>query len=109
MHNGQKMSRGTYADKIGECFDVDLKLFGIIPFSTVSVEVVNDMHVKVLGEPFGMKVYTNGVLVIDVKDIVSKDKTHNPAKEAGIKVGDYIKTVNGNIITCKRAVNIISV
>ena len=100
VYNGQKISQGMYARRVGEQFDVDLKLFGVIPFSTVSVEIVDDMHVKVLGEPFGMKVYTNGVLVVDAKDITTKDKTYNPAKDAGIKVGDYIKTVNGKTITC---------
>ena len=100
VYNGQKVSRGMYENQVGESFNVDLKLFGIIPFSTVNVEVVDNMHVKVLGEPFGMKVYTNGVLVVDTKDIVTSGKSYNPAKVAGIKVGDYIKTVNGKIITC---------
>lgn len=85
---------------IGDTFEVDLKMFGVIPFSTANVEVVDEMHVAVLGNPFGMKIYTNGVLAIELADIKTENGTKNPAKEAGIKVGDYIVSVNGTKISC---------
>lgn len=100
VYNGVKMSQGVYTRQIGESFDVDLKIFGIIPFSTVSVEVVDDMYVQVLGKPFGMKIYTDGVLVIESSDISTKNGAQNPANKAGIKVGDYIKKVNGQVVSC---------
>lgn len=100
VYNGVKMSQSTLNNSVGESFEVDLKIFGVIPFSTVNVEVVDDMHVAVLGNPFGMKIYTNGVLVIEATDFNSEDGTVNPATQAGIKVGDYIKTANGYEITC---------
>ena len=40
VYNGVKMSQGVYARQIGESFEVDLKIFGVIPFSTVNVEIV---------------------------------------------------------------------
>jgi len=84
---------------VGEEYSVKLNLFGVIPFSTVNVEVVDEMHVAVIGTPFGMKIYTEGVLVIDLTDIENGTKIINPAKKAGIKVGDYILSVNGIKIT----------
>ena len=98
--NGVKMSQSNQNYLVGESFEVDLKIFGVIPFSTVDVQVVDDMYVSVLGNPFGMKIYTDGVLVIEATDIVTKGGNENPAVSAGIKVGDYIKTVNGQEITC---------
>ncbi len=98
VYNGVKVSQGSFARHVGESFEVDLKLFGIIPFTKTKVQVVDDMHVQVLGEPFGMKIYTDGVLVIDSIDIVTKSGKKNPAKQAGIKVGDYIKTINGQAV-----------
>ncbi len=89
---------------VGDTFEVDLKMFGVIPFSTANVEVVDDMHVAVLGNPFGMKLYTDGVLVIETADIPTKNGTRNPASEAGIKVGDYIKTVDNKKVTCNEDV-----
>ena len=100
VYNGVKMSQSTLNHTVGETFEVDLKIFGVIPFSTVNVEVVDDMHVAVLGNPFGMKIYTNGVLVIESEDVKTEDGIVNPAVEAGIKTGDYIKTVNGQEVTC---------
>lgn len=99
VYNGVNVSQGSFPRHIGESFEVDLKLFGIIPFTKIKVQVVDDMHVQVLGEPFGMKIYTDGVLVIDSVDIVTKNGKKNPAAQAGIKVGDYIKTVNGQAVS----------
>ena len=89
-YNGIKMSQGSFARHIGDSFDVDLKIFGVIPFSTINVEVVDDMYVQVLGNPFGMKIYTDGVLVIESVNIVTDKGKENPAERAGLKVGDYI-------------------
>lgn len=100
VYNGDKISQNIYNKKAGESFEVDLKIFGVIPFSTVNVQIVDDMYVQVLGNPFGMKIYTDGVLVIESSDIITQNGKKNPAKDAGIMVGDYIKSVNGKIVTC---------
>ena len=94
VYEGTKLSASEKSDSIGEEFDVELKAFGIIPFSTVSVEVVDELQVSVLGTPFGMKLYTDGVLVIDMTDVETENGNVNPAKEAGILKGDYIVSVD---------------
>ena len=92
-YNGAKHSNvgGKYG--VGEEFEVDLKAFGLIPISTAKVEVIDELQVAVLGIPFGMKIYTNGVLVSDLSDVVTSSGNHNPAREAGLKKGDYIISV----------------
>lgn len=95
IYNGTKISQISNAKSVGERFSVDLKAFGIIPFSTVNVEVVDELYVSVLGTPFGMKIYTKGVYVSEITDVVTKDGNVNPAKKAGIKKGDYILSVDG--------------
>ena len=72
VYNGTRMSRASSEHNIGDTFNVDLKMFGIIPFSNTTVEVVDEMYVAVLGNPFGMKIYTNGVLVIEMSDVISR-------------------------------------
>ncbi|MBO4432017.1 MAG: SpoIVB peptidase [Clostridia bacterium] len=94
-----KADDGSFAD-VGDVFSVDLKLFGIIPFTKASVTVVEDTYVSVLGTPFGMKVYTDGVLVIEAGEVKTETGNVNPSELAGIKVGDYIRRVNGRKITC---------
>ena len=97
--SGAKADRSEFYN-VGDVFDVDLKIFGIIPFSTASVTVVDETYVSVLGTPFGMKLYTDGVLVISVGEVQTVDGAVNPAEIAGIKVGDYIRSVNGIEISC---------
>lgn len=99
VYEGTRLSASGKTENIGEEFKVDLKAFGIIPFSTVSVEVVDELQVAVLGTPFGMKLYTEGVLVVDMTDVETGNGNINPAKEAGIKKGDYIVSVDGRKIS----------
>ena len=42
VYDGVKLSQSGKTNNIGEEFDVQLKAFGIIPFSTVNVEVVDE-------------------------------------------------------------------
>ncbi len=95
VYNGAKLSQISNSKSVGEEFSVDLKAFGIIPITQVSVEVVDELHVAVLGSPFGMKIYTEGVLVTEITDVATQSGNKNPAKTAGIKTGDYIVSVDG--------------
>ncbi|MEE1006740.1 MAG: SpoIVB peptidase [Acutalibacteraceae bacterium] len=99
VYEGSKLSGSEKTDSISDEFKVELKAFGMIPFSTVSVEVVDELNVAVLGTPFGMKLYTEGVLVIDMTDVKTENGNVNPAKDAGIEIGDYIVSVDGRKIS----------
>ena len=92
---GEKFSGANCRYTVGEEFDVSLKAFGIFPVSSAKVKVIDKLRVAVLGTPFGMKIYTKGVLISDITDVVTKNGKVNPAKKAGLKVGDYIISVNG--------------
>lgn len=94
-YNGAKLTRANGNYGVGEEFTVDLKAFGIIPISTAKVEVIDELQVAVLGVPFGMKIYTKGVLVTDMTDVKTSNGNINPAKKAGLKIGDYIISVDG--------------
>ena len=97
---GVQSSRSLLQSEVGETFPVDLKLFGTIPLSTVQVEIIDEMYVAVLGHPFGMKLYTDGVLVIDTSAVDGSDGSVNPSEKAGLKKGDYILSADGVQITC---------
>lgn len=96
VYNGENLKRTAVEGKVGQEFEVQLKAFGLIPISTVNIEVVDEMQVVALGIPFGMKLYTEGVLVVEISNVVTASGSVNPANKAGIKVGDYIISVNGN-------------
>ena len=72
-----------------------LMLYGIFPIKDVTV---NNMEAPMLipsGEPFGLKILTDGVIVTDFGMVESELGSHSPAKEAGIKEGDIIISANG--------------
>lgn len=72
----------------------ELKFLGVIPVKNQEVVKSDTRSVYVSGEPFGIKLYTNGVIVVGTKDINVNGKTVNPSKEAGIEVGDVIISIN---------------
>ena len=69
------------------------------PSLAVSTEVSAEKTVIPGGKCIGVALSTDGVLVVDVSDVVSSDGKHtSPAKDAGIKSGDLIQSFNGNEI-----------
>ena len=76
-------------------YSMELRLFGMIPVKQVQVNVVDQSEVVVCGTPFGIKMFTDGVLVIGASDVICNGNSVNPAENAGIKVGDVIVKMNG--------------
>lgn len=58
--------------------------------STAQNEKYQDLKLTVGGIPFGVKFMTEGVLVVGMTDVPTKDGAKNPAREAGLRVGDRI-------------------
>ncbi|MBQ7066271.1 MAG: SpoIVB peptidase [Lachnospiraceae bacterium] len=89
------------ADRL-ESYHMDLKLFGTIPVKTIDLEVVNDIKVYPVGEPIGIYVKTQGVLVIGVGDVENVNKmTYSPCANI-INEGDYIQAVNNEEVSGKK-------
>lgn len=72
-----------------------LSLFGAIPIKNVTITEVSRPVLIAGGNPFGIKLHTKGVMVVDFEDIVCGDKRKCPASDCGIEVGDVIISVNG--------------
>lgn len=80
-------------------YRVDAKLFNLIPIKSVDVSVVPKKYLIPSGEAIGVKLYTDGVLVVGISDVTDSDgKIHQPAKKAGIMTGDRILAVNGKTV-----------
>ena len=73
---------------------------------TVSAEMDYETKLIPLGTAFGIKLYTDGVIVASLADIKTNEGVFCPAKDAGIQVGDYILeadgvTLNSNVLLGK--------
>lgn len=72
----------------------EIKILGIIPVKTTKVLQETEKRVYVSGESFGIKLYTDGVIVVGTKDVETANGKCNPAKEAGLEKGDIIISIN---------------
>ena len=79
---------------------LQLSLFENINLKNVSVDVLPKAKVIPVGSIAGVKLYTNGVLVVGMSEIQGIDnKTYKPYENSGIKEGDTITQINGNSIS----------
>ncbi len=83
------------SDTLGN-FKINFKLFGVIPFRSINVNVLPKMSIIPCGSTVGVKLYTDGILVIGTSEVKGEDgKEYRPWKEANIKKGDIIESMNG--------------
>lgn len=102
-------SRPTHGDgavsvavPVGGQYRTQLTLMGLIPLKEVAVSVTEEKTVMVCGTPFGVKLYTDGVLVVGLEDVDTALGKVNPAAAAGVCVGDTVVAVNGKKVTTSR-------
>ncbi len=90
----------VFSEKTGT-YDLKLKLFGILPFKEIKVNVVEEEQVIPCGFQVGIYLETNGVMVVGTARMADTEgKVVEPAAEL-VRSGDYITAVDGNVITDK--------
>lgn len=85
-----------YSDHAGG--EAAAKLFGLIKLKTMNIHVTAPAKVRLGGTLFGVRMYSDGVMVVGLSDFSSNGRSANPAREAGIHKGDIIKSVNGQSV-----------
>lgn len=88
----------TFSPDTDESYTVDISVLNTIPVKSSTVTVSKRQYVVPSGEIFGVKIFTDGVLIVGMDDVFTENGAVNPAKEAGLKIGDIILSVNGNPI-----------
>lgn len=79
-------------------YSVDIRLFGLFQLKTVEVKVMDPMYLAPSGEPIGIYVETNGLLVLATTSVEGKDGlVYEPAANI-IQKGDYILKMNGKAV-----------
>lgn len=76
-----------------------LKLFGLIPIKEVDIVEVDSPLLVPCGEPFGIKLLSDGVMVVGIGEVDGTDGRCSPAADAGICVGDIIVTFDGKEVS----------
>ena len=74
---------------------VDVKLFNTFNVKEVSVSIIDKTTVVPVGQVSGLKLYTNGVLVVGMSEIKGIDnQKYKPYENSGIEEGDRITKIN---------------
>ena len=72
-----------------------LTVFGLFPVKDITVSQEDSPEVLVSGEAFGIKLYTDGVIIVGTQSVdTGNGKKKNPATEAGLQKGDIIVSIN---------------
>lgn len=72
-----------------------LKLFGVVPIKEVTLIEKDEKTVFVSGEVFGIKLYTDGVIIVGTQSVETDSGRVNPAESCGLQVGDVIISIDG--------------
>ena len=75
--------------------EMQVKLFGILPFKQVGIRVIEDQELIPVGVPIGIYVKTEGVLVVGTGEFRAEDGGKVSPAEHILKSGDYIMKLNG--------------
>jgi len=83
------------AASAGDSYEAQLLLFDAIPIKTLRVSVSEQLYLTPGGEPFGIKLFTEGVMVVGLGSVQTANGTERPAEKAGICKGDVILSIDG--------------
>ena len=104
MNSKEDLVEAGVVNSSNQTYNADLKLMNIIPLKSVNVQVVEETKVVPCGVPFGVKIFTDGVVVVGISDVKVNLSTVNPAKDAGLKIGDVIMSIDNNTVNSNEEV-----
>lgn len=83
-----------------------LKLFGKVPIKDIQANTQTPPMLVPCGEPFGIRLITDGVLVIDLQSDGGFDgRISCPAARCGICIGDIITSVDGQSVSSNKDIS----
>ena len=75
--------------------NIEVNMFGTVPLKEVKVTTIEDIEVVPIGKIIGLKLYTNGVLIVGMSEIEDyNNQLIKPYENSNIKEGDTILKIN---------------
>ena len=71
-----------------------VKLFGIIPFKDIRIEVIDDVRLIPAGVPIGIYLKTQGILVVDTASFEDEEGIKRSPADNILKSGDYLLMID---------------
>lgn len=86
-------------------YKVQISLFNAIPVKTSNLTVSQRQYVVLSGKIVGLRLFTDGVMIVGIDSIQTEQGPHSPGESAGLKKGDVITRINGIEIKSSSKVN----
>jgi len=83
----------------GSSYNATLYLFDLIPLKTVRVQTSERLYLIPGGTPFGIKMFTEGVVVVGLGDVYTAGGKVCPGRDAGLQLGDIILSIDGRNVS----------
>ena len=77
----------------------EVSLLGIIPVSEIDATESVRKYVYAGGSLVGIRLYTEGILVVGIDEVMTENGIISPAEDCGIMQGDIITEVNDETVT----------
>ncbi len=71
------------------------ELLGVLTLKDIKINILEEKKLYPGGMPFGVKLYTKGLLVVGFGEVDGENGSVAPGKEAGLQLKDIIEQVNG--------------
>ncbi|NLO10336.1 MAG: SpoIVB peptidase [Clostridiales bacterium] len=88
------------SSRIGQ-YIINLKLFGLINYKNISLDVIDQVELIPCGTPIGISVETDGILVLGNNEITGIDGLNYEPSYNKLKSGDYILSINNKKVMQK--------
>lgn len=98
VRQGNDLKRSTGTQKEGK-YEVNVSLLGAIPIKSSSLTVSSRYYVVPSGDIFGLRLFTEGVVIVKIENVDTATGNFSPASAAGLAVGDVIVKVDENKVT----------
>lgn len=89
------LTSSNFNDNTVGAATMDVRFLDLVTLKSVDINVIERKKVIPIGQVAGLKLYTNGVLVVGMSEINGEDgKKYKPYENVSIKEGDMIEKVN---------------
>lgn len=79
---------------------LEFRLLGFIPFKRLAIDVIPRLKLHAGGHSIGVLLHSDGVSVVGLSAVNGTDgRTHYPARDAGVEIGDLITDINGQPVS----------
>ena len=83
-------SRNVASTQAVGSYQATLALGGWLPVKTIRAQVAERPKITVCGTPFGVKMFSEGALIVGFSEVHTAVGAVNPAKLAGLRLGDRV-------------------